>query len=192
MYRLRSLAALLIMPITVGHVLSMSTPDDPAYENKPSDWNRTHAVTLDIAATEISALFSNTQGVSFGTSDGKITASVETNYQSAGNYLTTAALSNHSHGNPTLALTNLTGTTASASNGFTLSLSAADPAGGGAGTGFTSTTTAGTQVKGTLGTDGLSLAVPAFLTTAQSPGAYLTTARASTDAVGLNTAPVSV
>jgi hypothetical protein len=46
---------------------------------------------------------------------------------SVGNYLTTAALSNHSHGNPTLALTNLTGTTASASNGFTLSLSANDP-----------------------------------------------------------------
>lgn len=42
----------------------------------------------------------------------------------AGAYLTTAALSNHSHGNPTLALTNLTGTTASASNGLTLSLSA--------------------------------------------------------------------
>lgn len=38
-------------------------------------------------------------------------------------FLTTAAQSNHSHGDPTLALTNLTGTTASASNGFTLSLS---------------------------------------------------------------------
>ena len=44
-------------------------------------------------------------------------------------FLTTAAQVSHSHGNPTLALTNLTGTTASASNGFTLSLSAA--AGGG-------------------------------------------------------------
>ena len=39
------------------------------------------------------------------------------------NALTTAAASNHSHGNPTLALTNITGTTASASNGLTLSLS---------------------------------------------------------------------
>jgi len=47
-------------------------------------------------------------------------------------FLTTAANSTHSHGNPTLALTNLTGTTASASNGFTLSLSAAAPGGGGA------------------------------------------------------------
>jgi hypothetical protein len=41
-----------------------------------------------------------------------------------------AASTDHSHGNPTLALTNLTGTTASASNGFTLSLSAAAPGGG--------------------------------------------------------------
>jgi hypothetical protein len=42
-------------------------------------------------------------------------------------FLTTAAQSNHSHGNPTLALTNLTGTTASASNGLTLSLSGNAP-----------------------------------------------------------------
>lgn len=46
-------------------------------------------------------------------------------------FLTTAAQSGHSHGNPTLALTNLSGTTGSASNGFTLSLSAAAPGGGG-------------------------------------------------------------
>lgn len=44
---------------------------------------------------------------------------------SVGSYITTAANSTHSHGNPTLALTNLSGTTASASNGFTLSLAAA-------------------------------------------------------------------
>lgn len=61
--------------------------------------------------------FSNANGVSFGTSAGSaITASH--------NGLTTAALSNHSHGNPTLNLTNLSGTTASNSAGFTLSLSA--------------------------------------------------------------------
>lgn len=45
-------------------------------------------------------------------------------------FLTTAAQSNHSHGNPTLALTNLTGTTSSNSAGLTLSLSAAAPGGG--------------------------------------------------------------
>lgn len=46
-------------------------------------------------------------------------------------FLTTAANSTHSHGNGSLALTNLTGTTASASNGWTISLSAANPGGGG-------------------------------------------------------------
>jgi hypothetical protein len=73
------------------------------------------------AGTQSSSLsnivFSDSNGVSFGLSNGTITATVATNY----------AASNHSHGNPTLALTNLTGTTASASNGLTLSL-AADPA----------------------------------------------------------------
>jgi hypothetical protein len=63
--------------------------------------------------------FNNTNGITFGvdTAANAVTASH--------NGLTTAAQSNHSHGNPTLALTNLTGTTASASDGFTLSLSAA-------------------------------------------------------------------
>lgn len=58
--------------------------------------------------------FSNSNGVSFGTNGSTITATVATNY----------AASNHSHGNPALNLTNLSGTTASASNGLTLSLSA--------------------------------------------------------------------
>lgn len=67
-------------------------------------------------------VFSNANGVSFGMSgSSRVTASH--------NGLTTAAVSNHSHGNPALYLTNISGTTASASNGLSLSLSA--PAGGG-------------------------------------------------------------
>ena len=62
-----------------------------------------------------SVRFSNSNGVSFGLNGSTLTASVNTSY----------AASNHSHGNPTLNLTNLSGTTASASNGLTLSLSAA-------------------------------------------------------------------
>jgi hypothetical protein len=50
---------------------------------------------------------------------------------------------------------------------------------GRAGAGFTTVATVGSNVAGTLGTNGLNLAVPAFLTTAQSPGAYLTTAMQS-------------
>jgi hypothetical protein len=90
-------------------------------------------------ATSGTLVFSNSNGITFGMSGStRITASH--------NGLTTAALSDHSHGNPTLALTNLSGTTASASNGFTLSLSAAAPGGGGgiAAAAGTQTATSGT------------------------------------------------
>lgn len=68
--------------------------------------------------------FADGSGVSFTNTNGSIGATVKTDY----------ALSDHSHGNPTLALTNLSGTTASNSNGLTLSLSA--NVGGGAGDGY--------------------------------------------------------
>jgi hypothetical protein len=68
-------------------------------------------------------VFANSNGISFSTGTQGVYASH--------NGLTTAAQSNHSHGNPTLALTNLSGTTASASNGLTISLSAAAAGGGG-------------------------------------------------------------
>jgi hypothetical protein len=69
--------------------------------------------------------FANANGITFGFNASTITASH--------NGLTTAALSDHSHGNPILALTNISGTTASNSNGFTLSLSVEPPGGGGGG-----------------------------------------------------------
>lgn len=74
-------------------------------------------------ATSGTALFNNANGITFGMSNSSVITASH-------NGLTTAAQSDHSHGNPTLNLTNLSGTTASASNGFTLSLSAANPGGG--------------------------------------------------------------
>lgn len=44
-----------------------------------------------------SVTFNDGNGISFGLNAGTITATVRTDYQSSGNYLTTAALSNHSH-----------------------------------------------------------------------------------------------
>jgi hypothetical protein len=84
-------------------------------------------------------VFANSQGVSFSNSNGSVVASVATNY----------AASNHSHGDPVLALTNLSGTTASNSNGLTISLSAA--AGGGGADGY-NILAAGTQTAGTATT----------------------------------------
>lgn len=63
------------MPATVTHALSMTKADNPAYQNRPSHWNQTHAVTLDVQATEVSGAFSNANGISFGLSDTRITAS---------------------------------------------------------------------------------------------------------------------
>lgn len=128
------------MPATISHALSMTTPDNTAYENRPSHWNATHALTLSATGSEIIGAFSNANGLSFGLSAGAVTASH--------NALTTAALSDHSHGNPTLNLTNLSGTTASNSAGFTLSLSAGA---GGAGDGV-NILAAGTQTANTTGT----------------------------------------
>lgn len=119
-----------------------------------------NSVTVSAASAPALPVFSNSNGVSFGTNGGTVTATVATNYQSQGAYLTTADLSQNSSKY--------------------------------AGTGFTTTTAAGAVIAGTNDTNGLKIAVPAYLTTAQPPGAYLTTARASNDAIGLNTAKTNV
>ena len=211
-------------------------------------------------------VFADGNGVSFGLNGSTVTATVATNYQSAGAYLTTARASNDAIGlataqsnvtwtansaglsldargyagtGTTIGATNLSASATLNSNGLQLSLSAAAGGGGAdggntlaagtrtagsnsavlfdnsngvtfglnavggtvmtasvvtdyAGRGFTSTTTAGVDVKATLSTNGLSMAVPAYLTTAQPVGAYLTTARASNDAIGMNTAQSNV
>lgn len=133
----------------------------------------------------------NSNGVSWGLNGTQVTATVKTDY------LTTAAQSNHSHGNPTLALTNLSGTTASNSAGLTLSLSAAAGGGGadgynilaaGGSTAAQSTTIAFSNSNGvSFGLNGGTMTA-SVATNYQSQGAYLTTARASNDAIGLNSA----
>lgn len=82
-------------------------------------FNRISAGTQ-LAGTNNTISFADSNGISFGLSNSSIMTASH-------NGLTTAALSNHSHGNPTLNLTNLSGTTASNSAGLTLSLSAAAP-----------------------------------------------------------------
>jgi hypothetical protein len=141
------------------------------------------AVGLNTAATQVTWTV-NSSGISLN----------------AGAYLTTAALSNHSHGNPTLNLTNLSGTTASNSAGFTLSLSAAAPGGGGLTNVNLSAGTTSQNLSNFVfsNSNGVSFGLNGSTVTAtvatnyQSQGAYLTTARASNDAVGLNTAQTNV
>jgi len=121
------------------------------------------SLTMQAGASTLSSVsriaFVDSNGVSFGASTSNngsitITATVATTY----------AASNHSHGNPTLALTNLTGTTASASNGFTLSLSAAAP---GAGGGIVLANSQTTYTSGTVNLSGAG-AITIQSTTGQS------------------------
>jgi hypothetical protein len=183
-------------------------------------------------------IFSNSNGVSFGTNGSTVTATVATNYQSQGAYLTTAMASNRGsdfvQANAVFNGTNASGTIAS--NGISISV-AAPAAGVGIVAGTRTATTANnllfdnangitfglnavggsvmtashnglttaalsnhshnlatTTTNGSLiviattNSNGATFAVPPYLTTAQAPGAYLTTARASNDAIGLNTA----
>lgn len=133
------------MPATVSHALSATTPDDPAYEIRPSHWNSSHLVTFAILAAEISGLFSNANGVSFGLSNSSITASIA-------NYLTTARASNDAIGLNT-ANSNVTWTADSRG----LSLDAR---------GYAGTGTAITGGSVTLNSGGISINLPAYLTTA--------------------------
>lgn len=141
-------------------------------------------------------IFSNASGVSFGLNAGTLTASVKTDYlttaQPPGAYLTTARASNDAVGLNTAA-TNVTWTVNSSgislnAGAYLTTAMASNASSLFAATGFTTTSVAGAVVAGTHDTAGLKLAVPSYLTTAQPVGAYLTTARASNDAVGLNTA----
>lgn len=147
--------------------------------------------------------FSDANGITFGMSNSSvITASYNsTQFQLTGNYLTTAMLSNAGSnflGTNTALTANGVSMTANSSGlslNFPAFLTTADLSQNSsnyAKTGFTTTSIAGAVVAGTHDTNGLKLAVPAYLTTAQPVGAYLTTARASNDAVGLNTAGTNV
>lgn len=154
------------MGITVGHPKSITIADGTNSNIVlPSDWNSAHAVTLSLANNEVikylqagtnsvssgTVSFADSNGISFGMgTNGVITGTVKTDYQSAGAYLTTAqpvgaylttaALSGHSHA-------------------------------------FATTTTNGASiVVGTSNSNGVTIGVPAYLTTtaAQSvqPVAY--------------------
>lgn len=100
---------------------------------RPADWNSAHNQYFTLTGNTNNA--STVSGTNVVLSGGNNVTLIGSNNSvigfSVGNYITTGALSDHSHGNPQLNLTNLSGTTASNSAGFTLSLSAAAPGGGG-------------------------------------------------------------
>ena len=112
-------------------------------------------VSAGATSNNLSALtFNNSNGVSFGLAGSVITATVATNYQSQGAYLTTAMASNAS--------TNFAGTTTAATNCSVtantggIRVNVPNFATGNAGLGFS-----GTNVSGTINSNGISLSAAA-------------------------------
>jgi hypothetical protein len=131
----------------------------PAYLTTAMQSNAVTLSNINLSAGTTSNLasaftFANSNGVSFGLNASTITATVKTDYQSAGAYLTTAALSQDSSKY--------------------------------AATGFTTTTVAGAVIAGTQDTNGLKLAVPAFLTTALGSAASTNFVQATAAFAGTN------
>jgi hypothetical protein len=149
--------------------------------------------------------FVDTQGVSFATAAGGIRATVRTDYQSSGPYLTVqsvqpvgASAANGAFAFSTLQFANSNGVSFSTGSQGIFATVATNYQAPGAylttaalsqnSSKYAGTAAAITGGSVTLNTSGLSLNLPVY----QSQGAYLTTARASSDAIGLNSANSNV
>lgn len=185
------------MPATIHHELTATTPDATSAEIRPSHWNAALLATIALAAaSEVSGAFSNANGISFGESGGKVTASYTVPAQSvqtqpAGNIVGAGATTTTAAGDKIAATQN--------SNGLLLAVPPylttyaaqtvqTQPAGNIAGAGFTTTTAAGAVIAGTHNSAGLLLAVPGYLTTqtvqTQASGAIARTGFTTTTIAG--------
>lgn len=188
------------MPITVGHALTATTPDDPAWEIRPSHWNSAHVATISANGTEIFGAFSNAGNVSFGLeTNGFVTASA--NVTAAPSPVNVTGANGSSVNAQTIAFSNSNGvslgvstaangaTITASHNGLTSQSNQAFSAPGGS-SAFQTLVFANSNGVSFSNSNGSVVATVA--TNYQSQGAYLTTARASNDAVGLNSAVSNV
>lgn len=179
--------------MAIIHGFSNTVPDGTATSVvRPSDWNSAHHQYYTLSGNTLGAPAVSGTNVIFQGS-GNISLSGTSNtiifYATGGGGGGGAAISAGSQSNSsgTVVFSNSNGVTFGMSNSSVITASVSQSvqtqaSGNIAGSGFTSTTTAGTAIVGTNNSNGLSLGVPA----------YLTTARASNDAVGLNTAGTNV
>lgn len=178
------------MPATISHNLSATTPDNPAYEIRPSHWNDSHFVVINASGSEISGAFSNAGNVTFGLeTNGFITASA--NAAGAGDGFNRLSAGTQIAGtNQTISFANSNGITFGMSNSSVITASH---------NGLTSQSVQTQNMVSVLGStgnisfangNGITFGGNASTVTASHNG--LTTARASNDAIGLNTAQSNV
>lgn len=180
------------MPATVSHVLSATTPDDPAWEIRPSHWNSNHAVAINAVGSEISGAFSNGGNVSFGLSaNGFITASA--NVTAAPSPVNVTGANGSSVNAQTIQFDNANGLTlgvSTAANGATVTGSYTVPV---VPTSYVSrvngssgaiSLNVGSSLSSSTNGSSITFGLASNITTAlQSAGAYLTTAAQSNQVV---------
>lgn len=185
------------------HVYNQTVADGTATSVvRPSDWNSAHSQLMTIAGNTAGAstlsgtnvVYQGGNNVTLSVNQGANAATVVVSGPSLTPYLTTARASNDAVGLNTALTANGVSWTVN-SSGLSLNVPAflTTAAQSNHSHNFATTTTNGSQiVVGTTNSAGATIGVPPFLTTAQPVGAYLTTARASNDAIGLNTAGTNV
>lgn len=175
------------MPATVSHAYSATTPPDFAYELHMGRWNEDHALTLNLAGSEVSGAFSNGGNVSFALeTNGRITASANVTAAPSPVNISAGTTSNNLQ---TVVFSNSNGVSFGL-NGSTITASH---------NGLTTQTVQTQNLVSVLGStgnisfangNGITFGGNASTITASHNG--LTTARASNDAIGLNTAQSNV
>ena len=144
-----------------GASLIFSGPNTVAQSNQPV------AFSAGAASSNFSTIvFQDSNGVSFSNNAGSVRLTHDLQFTSATSAITAAAF-------PSANTTKFAGTGTSKTGAVALTLNSDGLAFNGgslAGTGFTSTTTAGTAIVATQGTNGLSMGVPAYLTAAAGGG----------------------
>jgi hypothetical protein len=162
-----------------------------SYTN-PTVTNSSWTISADTRSETVGELIlSNSNGVSFGLTGGTVTASVRTDYQSSGNYLTTAmqsdAGSNFVNSSAGLNLTNISATLGSNSLSLSVAAQSNQPVAASASNGsFLFSTLKFVETNGVTwatSTDGIRASVQ---TNYQSTGNYLTTAAQSTQTLAFS------
>jgi len=187
------------MPVTVSHVLSATTPDDPKYEIRPSHWNSVHAASFSATAgTEIYGAFSNdpAYNVSFSTNGGgQVVASANVTAAPSPVNVTGNGSSVNAQ---TIAFTNANGLTlgvstaagaATVTGSYTVPTQTVQTQASGniAGSGFATTTTNGVVIVGTNNSAGETLAVPPYITTWTAPSSFVQQINGSSGSISLAT-----
>lgn len=161
--------------LVMGLLALLSIPDMPLYNPSGAGGG----VALADTATTVSnqtVVFSNSNGVSFGLNGSTMTATVATNYQSAGAYLTTAMASNRGSDfvNATAAFAGTSASGTIASNGISVSigpyLTTAMASNRGSDFVQAAAAFAGTSASGTIASNGISVSIGPYITTAALSG----------------------